>query len=83
MILGTITIGAGATLDTRARMSPDSAIGADAVLTSLSMLPSGATIPTGEMWHGVPAAFQAAAPARPRAAPRAPDPGRRRCTAAR
>jgi non-ribosomal peptide synthetase-like protein len=65
MILGTITIGPGATLDTRARMAPHSAMEADAVLTCLSMLPSGATIPAGEMWHGVPASLQAAAPPRP------------------
>jgi non-ribosomal peptide synthetase-like protein len=65
MILGTVSIGAGCTLDTRARMAPHSAMERDAVLTSLSMLPSGATLPAGEMWHGVPAAPQAAAPAAP------------------
>src|SRR4029077_7727927 len=65
MILRTVSIGAGWTLDTRARMAPHSTMERDAVLTSLSMLPSGATIPAGEMWHGVPAALQAAAPAAP------------------
>ncbi|HEY0514096.1 MAG TPA: amino acid adenylation domain-containing protein [Thermoanaerobaculia bacterium] len=65
MVLGTVTIGAGCTLDTRARMAPQSAMEAGAVLTSLSMLPSRATLPAGEMWQGVPAAFQAPAPAAP------------------
>ncbi len=62
MVLGTIKIGAGCTLDTRARMAPHSEMKSEAVLTSLSMLPSHATIPPGEMWHGVPAALQAVAP---------------------
>jgi non-ribosomal peptide synthetase-like protein len=65
LVLGPVTIGAGCTVDTRARLAPHSAMEAGAVLTSLSMLPSYATIPAGEMWQGVPAAFQAAAPPAP------------------
>ena len=65
MILGPVTIGESCTLDTRSRMAPHSAMEAGAVLTALSMLPSHATIPAGETWHGVPAAFQGAAPPAP------------------
>ncbi|HEX4966325.1 MAG TPA: amino acid adenylation domain-containing protein [Thermoanaerobaculia bacterium] len=65
MLLGPVVIGAGATLDTRARMAPFSFMEPGAVLTALSMLPSHTTIPAGETWHGVPAAFQAAAPPAP------------------
>jgi non-ribosomal peptide synthetase-like protein len=68
LVLGTITIGAGCTLDTRARMAPHSAMAPGAVLASLSLLPSHATLPAGEMWNGVPAAFQAAVPPAPAAA---------------
>jgi non-ribosomal peptide synthetase-like protein len=80
LVLGPVTIGAAGTIDTRARMAPHSTMEAGAVLASLSMLPSYATIPAGEMWHGVPAssaaasaaaaAFQAAAPPAPRAGQR-------------
>ena len=65
LILGPVTIGAGCTLDTRARMAPHSAMEPGSVLASLAMLPSYAVIPAGEMWHGVPAEFQAAAPPEP------------------
>lgn len=59
IVFGRITIGAHATLDTRARMAPDSTMEEGAVLTALSMLPSHATVPAEETWHGVPASFQA------------------------
>jgi non-ribosomal peptide synthetase-like protein len=65
MVLGPVAIGPGCTLDTRARMAPHSAMEAGAVLTSLSMLPSRATIPAGEMWHGVPAKPEGTAPPAP------------------
>jgi len=65
MLLGPVTIGPGCTLDTRARMAPNSAMQAGAVLTSLSTLTSHATIPAGEMWNGVPADFEGPAPAAP------------------
>jgi non-ribosomal peptide synthetase-like protein len=77
IVFGAITIGAGATLDTRARMAPDSVMEEGAVLTALSMLPSYEAIPAGETWHGVPAAFQGAAqPAPPLAAGARPWPAR-------
>ena len=65
MVLGWITIGAGCTLDTRARMAPHSAMEPGSVLTALSTLQSHATIPAGETWHGVPAALQTAAAVQP------------------
>ncbi len=65
IVFGRITIGAHATLDTRARMAPDSVLEEGAVLTALSMVPSHATVPAAEAWHGVPAAFQGAAPPAP------------------
>ncbi|HEY3566411.1 MAG TPA: amino acid adenylation domain-containing protein [Thermoanaerobaculia bacterium] len=77
IVFGRITIGANATLDTRARMAPDSEMEEGAVLTAISMLPSYATIPAGETWHGVPAAFQEMAqPAPPLAAGARPWPAR-------
>jgi len=65
MLVGPITLGAGCTLDTRSRMAPYSRMEAGAVLTSLSTLTSHATIPAGELWNGVPAAFEGPAPAAP------------------
>ncbi|HEV7508956.1 MAG TPA: amino acid adenylation domain-containing protein [Thermoanaerobaculia bacterium] len=65
MLLGPVTLGAGCTLDTRARMAPHSTMEAGAVLTSLSTLTSHATIPAGELWNGVPAAFEGPAPPAP------------------
>ncbi len=60
MVVGPIRVGAGATLETRAGMGPDSELGAGARLTALSMLPSGARAPAGEVWTGVPATSQGA-----------------------
>jgi non-ribosomal peptide synthetase-like protein len=77
IVFGRITIGANATLDTRARMAPDSEMEEGSVLTALSMLPSYATVPAGEAWHGVPAAFQEMSrPAPPLAAGARPWPAR-------
>ncbi|MFY9824500.1 MAG: amino acid adenylation domain-containing protein [Thermoanaerobaculia bacterium] len=65
MLLGSVVLGAGCTLDTRARMAPNSRMEAGAVLTSLSTLTSHSTIPAGETWNGVPAAFEGPAPPAP------------------
>ncbi len=75
LVLGTVAIGAGATLDVRARMAGNSALGEGAVLTALSMLPSHAAIPAGEQWKGVPAAYESASPPTPELTPA---PGSRR-----
>ncbi|WP_353205489.1 amino acid adenylation domain-containing protein [Sphingomonas sp.] len=55
LIIGPVTIGAGATLETRAGVSSDTVVGADACLMALSSLSSGERIPAGEVWDGVPA----------------------------
>jgi len=66
LVLGTVRIGPGATLETRAGMGPGTELGAGAVLGPLSALAPGARVPAGERWEGVPA--------RPKAAVPAPDP---------
>jgi non-ribosomal peptide synthetase-like protein len=77
IVFGRITIGANATLDTRARMAPDSEMEEGSVLTALSMLPSHATLPAEETWNGVPASFLGLArPAPPLAAGAHPWPAR-------
>jgi non-ribosomal peptide synthetase-like protein len=55
IVIGPITIGAGATLDTRAGLAGHSEVGPGAQLTALSALPPGGRIPAGELWDGVPA----------------------------
>ena len=56
LVLGPITIGSGATVETRACLSAGTSMGQDACLASLSMLPGGSSIPPGETWDGIPAA---------------------------
>ncbi len=65
LVLGAISIGSGATIDVHSGISPDSEVGRDAYLTSLSWLPSGARIPDGELWDGVPAQRVGISPERP------------------
>lgn len=55
IVVGSITLGKGATLHTRAGMSGGSAMGAGSELTALSTLSEGKTIPPGARWGGVPA----------------------------
>jgi len=55
-VLGPITIGSGATVETRACLSAYSSMGEESCLTTLSMLPAGSSIPPGETWDGIPAA---------------------------
>ncbi|WP_112261325.1 non-ribosomal peptide synthetase [Lentzea terrae] len=55
IVVGPVRIGDGATLDTRASMGPGSRMGRDSWLAALSSLPSGKSLPDGEMWDGVPA----------------------------
>lgn len=62
LVLAPVTLGAGATLDTRAHASGGAFLGRDAYLGCLSMLPTGAAIPDGERWEGVPASPAGAAP---------------------
>ncbi len=55
LVFAPVSIGANATLDTRSRMAPGSRIGEGAFLAALAWLPSGASVPAGERWDGVPA----------------------------
>jgi len=57
LIFDKINIADGATLETRASMSPGTKMESDSLLTGLSMIPSGVVIPNGEVWEGVPASF--------------------------
>jgi non-ribosomal peptide synthetase-like protein len=65
LVLGPVTIDAGATLDVRAGLSPHTTVQRNGYLTALSWLPSHGRIPEGERWDGVPAAPAGAAPPRP------------------
>lgn len=55
LILGTVTIGAGATIGVNAVVFPNTEIGENAVLLGGSYLMPGARIPAGETWRGNPA----------------------------
>lgn len=55
LILGTVIIGAGATIGVNAVVFPNTEIGENAVLLGGSYLMPGARIPAGETWRGNPA----------------------------
>jgi non-ribosomal peptide synthetase-like protein len=55
LVIAPITLGAGATLDTRAGVGGDCVVEPGAQLTALSALAPGSRIPAGELWDGVPA----------------------------
>ncbi|MEW5982571.1 MAG: amino acid adenylation protein, partial [Acidobacteriota bacterium] len=63
--IGPVRIGADATLDVRAGMSPGSSIGRGGFLAPLSWLPSGQSAGDHERWSGVPAARVGDAPPAP------------------
>jgi non-ribosomal peptide synthetase-like protein len=65
VLVGPVTIGDGATLDVRAGVAGDTALGAGAYLTALSFLPRGERVPAGERWDGVPARPAGPAPVPP------------------
>src|SRR5260221_6863122 len=65
LVFAPVSIGAHATLDTRARMAAGSRMEERAFLAALSWLSDGATIPAGERWDGVPARAVGAAPPAP------------------
>ncbi len=56
VVVGPVSIGAGATLDVRAGLSPHTAVGLGAFVTALSWVRGGTRVPPGERWDGVPAA---------------------------
>lgn len=56
LVVGPVRIGDRATLEGRAGMGPDTAVGADAVVRPLSFVPPGGRVPAGAVVDGVPAA---------------------------
>ncbi|HEU5238056.1 MAG TPA: hypothetical protein VFU37_13050, partial [Pyrinomonadaceae bacterium] len=65
MIIGPVSLGAGSTLEVRAGVSGHTVLEPNALLTALSTLPSGCTIPDGETWDGIPAISVGPSPPRP------------------
>ena len=65
LVVGPVSIGDRATLDTRAGVSAHAVVEADAWLTALSSLPPDARIPRGERWDGIPATRAGLAPPAP------------------
>ncbi|MCU0866746.1 MAG: amino acid adenylation domain-containing protein [Planctomycetes bacterium] len=63
LVIGPVRIAAGATLETRASIGPDTSIGAAATVRALSCVRAGAVVPAGEVWDGVPAARTGPTPA--------------------
>lgn len=55
LVVGPVTLEAGATLQVRAGVSAHCRVGAGAELTALSVLNPGQEVPAGELWDGVPA----------------------------
>lgn len=65
VVIAPVTVGPGATLETRAGLCGGTAMGAQSRLTALSVLNPGQAIPAGEQWRGVPAAPAGKAPPAP------------------
>ena len=65
VVIGPIVLEAGATVLTRAGIGGWCRMGAGSMLTALSALNPGMTVPAGELWDGVPARSVGPAPAPP------------------
>ena len=65
VIVGSVSIGAGSTLDVRAGVGANTVLESDTYLTTLSALPDGERIPSGECWSGIPARLEGLSPTRP------------------
>ncbi len=65
LVVDAVTLADGATLGVRAGVGPGAAIGRGGQLTALSFLASGAAVPPGERWDGVPAGPHDRSPAPP------------------
>ncbi|AHH99336.1 non-ribosomal peptide synthetase [Kutzneria albida] len=65
VVLGSVTLHEGATLETRSGMGPNTTLGRDSWLSALAFLPAGGAVPEGERWDGVPAQPAGAAPTPP------------------
>jgi non-ribosomal peptide synthetase-like protein len=55
IVVAPITLDKGCTLDIRAGVAGDSRVGANSILSPLSFLTRGSTVPANERWDGVPA----------------------------
>ena len=62
VVVGPVTLAGGCTLDVRSGVGPHTRVGRDSWLCALSALPTGGTVPDGEMWDGVPAGRIGSAP---------------------
>ncbi len=65
IIVGTVSIGTGSTLDIRASVGPNTVMEPESYLTALSSLPEGGRLPRGERWAGIPASSAGQAPPQP------------------
>ena len=65
LVMGPVVLEAGCTLSTRAGVGGETRVGSGALLTPLSSLARGASIPPGERWDGIPAKRDGAAPPAP------------------
>ncbi|KUR71252.1 hypothetical protein AQZ52_11345 [Novosphingobium fuchskuhlense] len=55
IVVGRIVIGSDVTLQSRASVEHDCRVGAGSVIAPLSVVNPGTTVPSGELWDGVPA----------------------------
>lgn len=65
VIVGSIFLGSGSTLELRAGVGSNTRIESEAYLTASSFLTDGGRIPRGERWDGIPASPGGKSPARP------------------
>jgi non-ribosomal peptide synthetase-like protein len=65
IVVGSVSLGAGSTLEVRAGLGTNTVLEAGAYLTALSFLPDGSRIPAGERWDGNPARSIGLSPPRP------------------
>ncbi len=65
IVIGPVVLEAGTTMRVRSGVEGHCRMGAGSVLTALSVLNAGTSIPAGEMWDGVPAATMGVAPPLP------------------
>lgn len=66
VLVGSVSLGEGSTLDVRAGVSANTILEPGAFLTALSSLPGGGRIPRGERWDGIPAIAAGQSPPQPR-----------------
>jgi non-ribosomal peptide synthetase-like protein len=65
IVVGPVSLGNGATVDTRAGVAGNTKLAPGAYLSPLSSLPAGEMIPENERWEGIPAVPAGQAPPRP------------------